>query len=175
VAAVVQVPPIFQGITLRQFRLEHDPEGRTSVQARVRWADGASFVVETGSGHGFLVDGAPEIGGRDLGPRPMEVLLAGAAACTAADVLWILRKARQPIADCVVEADADRAETIPRVFTRMRLRYIVAGRNLDPRQVERAVKLSKEKYCSATIMLGATVDIAFEIAIVEGDRVPTPA
>ncbi len=145
------------------------------MQARVRWADGASFVAETGSGHGFLIDGAPEIGGRDLGPRPMEVLLAGAAACTAADVLWILRKARQPIADCVVEAEADRAETIPHVFTKMRLTYIVAGRGLDPHQVERAVKLSKEKYCSATIMLGATVDIAVRVSIVDGDRVPAPA
>jgi putative redox protein len=148
---------------------------RASMQARVRWVDGASFVVETGSGHSFLVDGAPEVGGRDLGGRPMEVLLAGAAACTAVDVLWILRKARQPVADCVVEAEADRAETIPRVFTRMRLRYIVAGRGLDPHQVERAVKLSKEKYCSATLMLGATVDISVDVAIVEGDRVPTPA
>lgn len=145
------------------------------MRARVRWADGASFVAETGSGHAFLVDGSADVGGRDLAARPMEVLLAGAAACTASDVLWILRKARQPVADCVVEAEAERAPSAPRVFTRLRLRYVVAGRGLAAHHVERAVKLSKEKYCSATIMLGATVPIEVEIEIVEGDRVPAPA
>ncbi|HEY2815918.1 MAG TPA: OsmC family protein, partial [Casimicrobiaceae bacterium] len=108
--------------------------------------------------------------GRNIGVRPMELVLAGAAACTAFDVVWILKKARQPVSDCVVDAEAERAETDPKVFTRIHLRYRIAGRGLDQRQVERAVKLSKEKYCSATIMLAKTVEITFELAVVEGDR-----
>ncbi len=105
----------------------------------------------------------------------MEVVLLGAAACTAFDVVLILKKARQPIADCSVDAEAERAATEPKVFTKIHLRYAVAGRGLDPKQVERAVKLSKDKYCSATAMLAKTAEITFEIAIVDGDRVPLPA
>jgi putative redox protein len=131
-----------------------------------------SFAAESGSGHAVIVDGSPEHGGRNLGMRPMEMVLAGAAACTAFDVVLILKRARQPVTDCVVEADADRAAVEPKVFTRIRLAYTIAGRGLDPRQVERAVKLSKEKYCSATIMLAKTAEIETTIAIVEGDRVP---
>jgi putative redox protein len=134
-----------------------------------------SFVGESESGHAVVVDGAPEYGGRNRGMRPMELVLLGAAVCTAFDVVVILRKARQPIADCTVDADAERAEAEPRVFTRIHLRYAVAGRGLDPRQVERAVKLSKDKYCSATQMLAKTAEITFEIAIVDGDRLPVPA
>jgi putative redox protein len=122
-----------------------------------------------------VIDGAPDQGGRNLGARPMELMLAGAAACTAYDVVLILKKARQPVADCVVLAEADRAAVEPKVFTRIRLAYTIAGRGLDQRQVERAVKLSKEKYCSATIMLGKTAEIETTIAIVEGDRVPLEA
>jgi putative redox protein len=133
-----------------------------------------SFVGETGSGHAILIDGAPEHGGRDLGMRPMELVLLGAAGCTAFDVVMILRKARQPIADCAVEAEGERAAVEPKVYTRIHLRYTVAGHGLDRRQVERAIKLSKEKYCSATIMLAKTAEITYEIAIVEGDRVPAP-
>ena len=144
------------------------------MKTRVKWNEGVSFVAESGSGHAIVVDGAPEAGGRNLGMRPMELLLAGAAACTAFDVVWILRKARQPVADCVVEADAERAAEEPKVFTRIHLRYRIAGRGLDPRQVERAVKLSKEKYCSATIMLGATATITYDVTIVDGDTIPTP-
>src|SRR5947208_9220223 len=129
-----------------------------------------SFVTETGSGHSIVIDGAPEAGGRNIGVRPMELVLGGAAACTAFDVVWILKKARQPVADCIVDAEAERAEIEPKVFTRIHLRYRVAGRGLDPRQVERAVKLSKEKYCSATIMLAKSAEITFEVAIAEGDR-----
>ena len=103
--------------------------------------------------------------------RPMEMVLTGAAACTAFDVVAILRKARQPIADCVVTAAAERAAEEPRVFTRIHLVYTLAGRGLDQHQVERAVKLSKEKYCSATLMLAKTADITFDVVIVEGDRV----
>jgi putative redox protein len=112
-----------------------------------------------------MVDGAAEAGGRNLGPRPMELVLAGTAACTAFDVVWILRKARQPVSDCVVEAEAERAEADPKVFTRIHLKYRVAGKGLNPAQVERAVKLSKEKYCSATLMLARTAEITFEIAL----------
>jgi putative redox protein len=144
------------------------------LKARVKWNEGMSFVGETGSGHAMVIDGAPEHGGRNLGMRPMETLLLGAVACTAFDVVLILKKGRQPIADCVVEAEAERAPVEPKVFTKIHLRYTVAGRGLDARQVERAVKLSKEKYCSATIMLAATVAITFEIAIVDGDAVPPP-
>jgi putative redox protein len=141
------------------------------MKTRVKWVEGVSFVAESGSGHAVVADGAPEAGGRNLGMRPMELVLAGAAACTAFDVVWILRKARQPVADCVVEADAERAAEEPRIFTKIHLRYAIAGRGLDPRQVERAVKLSKEKYCSATIMLAKTAEITFEIAIADGDAV----
>lgn len=144
------------------------------MKAKIRWFEGMSFVGETGSGHALVVDGAPEYGGRNLGPRPMELVLAGAAACTAFDVVLILKKARQPIADCSVEAEAERAESDPKVFTRIHLRYAVAGRGLNAQQVERAVKLSKEKYCSATAMLGHTAEITYEIVLVEGDVLPGP-
>lgn len=144
------------------------------MKIRVKWVEQVSFVAESGSGHAVVVDGAPEAGGRNLGMRPMELLLAGAATCSAFDVVWILRRARQPVADCVVDAEADRAPEEPRVFTRIHLRYTVAGRGLDARQVERAVKLSKEKYCSATIMLGASAEITYDVTLVEGDAIPTP-
>ena len=137
------------------------------MKSRIKWSEGMSFVASAGSGHAVLVDGAPEHGGRNLGMRPMEMVLAGAAACTAFDVVLVLKRARQPVTDCVVEADADRAAVEPRVFTRIRLRYLVAGHGLDPRQVERAVKLSKEKYCSATIMLGKTAEIETSITAPE--------
>jgi putative redox protein len=143
-----------------------------TMKVRTKWVDGVSFVGESGSGHAMVIDGAPDDGGRNLGMRPMELVLLGAAACTAFDVVLILRKARQPVADCTVEAEADRADTIPRVFTRIHFRYSVAGRGLDRGHVERAVKLSKDKYCSATQMLGKTAEITYEIAIIDGDRVP---
>jgi putative redox protein len=135
------------------------------VKVRIKWNEGVSFVAETESGHAFVLDGSPDAGGRNLGPRPMEVVLAGAAACTAFDVVWILGKARQPVTGCVVEAEAERAPDDPKVFTRIHLVYRVSGANLNPAQVERAVKLSKEKYCSATLMLAKTAKITFEIAL----------
>ncbi|MEO8347155.1 MAG: OsmC family protein [Betaproteobacteria bacterium] len=142
------------------------------MKARIKWIEGVSFVGQTGSGHSVVIDGAPEHGGRDLGMRPMEMMLMGAAACTAFDVVLILKKARQPVSDCVVTAEAERAPAEPKVFTRIHLVYAVAGRSLNPTHVERAVKLSKDKYCSATIMLAHTAAITYEIAITEGDRVP---
>ena len=141
------------------------------MKTRIKWIDGVSFVAESGSGHAIVVDGAPDAGGRNLGPRPMELVLAGTAACSAFDVVWILRKARQPIADCVVEAEAERAPVETKVFTHIHFHYRVAGRGLDRRQVERAVQLSKEKYCSATVMLAKTAEISYELSIVDGDRV----
>jgi putative redox protein len=141
------------------------------MKTRVKWVEQVAFLAEAGSGHAVVVDGAPEAGGRNLGMRPMELVLAGAAACTAFDVVWILKRARQPVTDCVVEADADRASAEPKVFTRIHFRYAVAGRGLDAKQVERAVKLSKEKYCSATIMLAKSAEISYEVRIVEGDTV----
>ena len=141
------------------------------MKTRVKWVEQVAFMVESGSGHSMVIDGAPEAGGRNLGMRPMELVLGGAAACTAFDVVWILKRARQPVADCVVDAEAERAPAEPKVFTRIHLRYAVAGRGLDPRQVERAVKLSKEKYCSATIMLGQSAEITYEVRVIDGDRV----
>jgi putative redox protein len=140
------------------------------LKTRVKWLEGVSFVAETGSGHALVVDGAPEAGGRNVGMRPMELFLAGATACTAFDVVWILKRARQPVADCVVEADGERAPAEPKVFTRIHFKYAVAGRGLDPKQVERAVRLSKEKYCSATIMLAHSAEITYEVRIVDADR-----
>ncbi len=138
------------------------------MKARIKWTEGVSFVAETGSGHAVVVDGAPDAGGRNLGPRPMELVLAGTAACTAFDVIWILKKARQPVADCIVEADAERAVDDPRVFTRIHMTYRVSGKGLKRAHVERAVKLSKEKYCSATLMLAKTAAISYEIVLDEG-------
>ncbi|APV48745.1 peroxiredoxin [Betaproteobacteria bacterium GR16-43] len=138
------------------------------MKARIKLSEGMTFVAESGSGHAIISDAAPDVGGRNLGARPMELVLMGTGACTAIDVMHILRKARQPVSDCVVELDADRAEKEPKVFTKIRMRYIVTGRGLDPAQVERAVKLSKEKYCSATIMLAATVEITYDVEVREG-------
>jgi putative redox protein len=135
------------------------------MKATVKWIEEVSFVAETESGHTVLVDGAPEAGGRNLGPRPMELVLAGTVACTAFDVVWILRKARQPVATCVVEAEAERAPVDPKVFTRIHLKYRITGSGLNREQVERAVRLSKEKYCSATLMLAKTAEVTFEIAV----------
>jgi putative redox protein len=144
------------------------------LRATVKWIDGVSFVAETGSGHALVVDGAPEVGGRNIGPRPMELVLAGTAACTAADVVWILKKARQPVSHCAVDAEAERAPADPKVFTRIHLRYLVRGNGLNRAQVERAVKLSKEKYCSATLMLAKTAEITFEVAIEDLGPDPVP-
>jgi putative redox protein len=126
-----------------------------------------TFVAESGSGHAIVVDAAPDVGGRDLGPRPMELVLMGTGACSAIDVVHILRKARQPITDCVVELDSERAPEDPKVFTRIHLHYVVTGKGLSTAQVERAIKLSKDKYCSATIMLAKTAEITFDFEVRE--------
>ena len=137
------------------------------MKARVKLLGEVSFEAESGSGHRVVLDGAPEHGGRNAGLRPMEAVLIGMGACSAFDVVAILRKARQPVSDCVVELEADRAESAPKVFTQMRMRFVVSGKQLKPAAVERAVALSAEKYCSATAMLRPTVDIRHEMQIVE--------
>ncbi len=124
------------------------------MKARVKWIEDVAFMGETGSGHAVVMDGAPEAGGRNLGPRPMEMLLLGAGGCTSFDVISILKKSRQQVSSCHVEIDSERAEEIPKVFTKIHMHFVVKGRNLKPAVVERAVNLSAEKYCSASIMLG---------------------
>ena len=137
------------------------------MKARVKWLDHMSFVGESGSGHTVVMDGAPDSGGRDLAPRPMEMVLIGMGGCTAFDVVLILQRARQPIDDCIVELSAERAETVPKVFTKIHVHYIVKGRGLSEKQVEKAVKLTAEKYCSVSIMLAASVDITHDFEIIE--------
>jgi len=129
------------------------------MKARVKWLEGMTLVGEAGSGHAVVMDAAPGVGGRDLGVRPMEMLLLGMGGCTAVDVLHMLQKGRQEVTDCVVELEAERAETDPKVFTRIQVRYIVTGRGLNEAQVKRAIALSAEKYCSASVMLGKTAAI----------------
>ncbi|VAW66502.1 Protein YhfA [hydrothermal vent metagenome] len=137
------------------------------MKARVKWLDNMSFVGESGSGHSIIMDGAEESGGRNLAARPMEVVLMGMGGCTAFDVVMILKKARQPIEDCIVELSAERADEIPKVFTHIHVHYVVKGKGLNEKQVEKAINLTAEKYCSASIMLGATAKISHDFEIVE--------
>ena len=137
------------------------------MKARIKLLENVSFVAESGSGHALVMDGAPEGGGRNLGPRPMEVVLMGTGGCTAYDVMHILRKSRSPVTDCVVDIEAERADEDPKVFTRIHFHFIVTGSGLKPAQVERAVHLSAEKYCSASIMLGKTASITHDFEIRE--------
>ena len=138
------------------------------MKARVQWAGEALFLGESGSGHAVVMDGPPEAGGRNLGIRPMEMLLIGLGGCSNFDVVSILRKSRQPVESCEVFLDAERAGEEPKVFTKIHLHFVVKGRGLKETQVKRAVELSAEKYCSASIMLGrAGVDISHDYEIVE--------
>lgn len=137
------------------------------MKTRIKWNDGMSFLAESGSGHVVLMDGPPEAGGRNLGPRPMEMLLMGTGGCAAFDVVLILQKSRQDISDCVVEIEAERAPQEPKVFTHIHFHFIVTGKKLNPQQVERAITLSAEKYCSASIMLGKTARLTHDFEIVE--------
>ncbi|MDP2810833.1 MAG: OsmC family protein [Rhodocyclaceae bacterium] len=137
------------------------------MECTVRWHEGMSFIAETGSGHMVAMDGSPEAGGRDLAPRPMELLLAGAGGCTSFDVVLILKRSRQDVSGCEVKLTAERGEADPKVFTRIHFHFVVKGKNLKPDMVERAIKLSAEKYCSASIMLGKTAEITHDWEIVE--------
>jgi putative redox protein len=145
------------------------------MKARVKLIDGMMFVGESGSGHAVVMDGAPEYGGRNLGIRPMEMLLIGLGGCTAFDVVQILRKGREQVSDCEVKVAAERAETDPKVFTKIHLEYRVAGKDLAPAKVERAIQLSKEKYCSASIMLGAVAEITHSWTAVDEAAEPEAA
>ncbi len=137
------------------------------MKCRVKWLDNMSFVGESGSGHSVVMDGAPEFGGRDLGFRPMEMLLLGLGGCTAFDVVTILNKSRQNIDDCEVHIKAERAESIPKVFTRIHIHFVISGRGLDEIKVEKAVNLSAEKYCSASEMLAKTAEMTHDFKVVE--------
>ena len=139
------------------------------MQCTIHWVpdSGMGFVAETGSGHLLTMDGAPDGGGRNLAPRPMETVLAGSGACSAYDVVLILRRGRHDVRGCRVAVDAERAPTDPKVFTRMRMHFTVSGRGLPPAAVERAIALSHEKYCSASAMLGKTAEITTSFEIVE--------
>jgi putative redox protein len=130
------------------------------MKARIKWLEDMTYIAEAGSGHAIVVDGPPDLGGRNLGVRPMELVLMGIGSCSAVDVVHILKKARQAVTDCEVELDAERAETAPKVFTRIRMHFIVSGNGLSENHVRRAVDLSAEKYCSASVMLKTSVAIS---------------
>ena len=137
------------------------------MELRVKLVDDVCWIASGDSGHGIVIDGAPGIGGKNLGMRPMELVLAGLGGCTAMDVITILRKQRQAVEDCVIEVSADRADTIPKVFTHINLTYRVTGADLNVTGVKRAVKLSTSSYCSVSKMLGATVPFTFRIEIID--------
>jgi putative redox protein len=142
------------------------------MKARIAWVRDRMFVGESGSGHALVLGRADGPDGRSLCPSPMELVLVGMGGCTAFDVVQILEKSREPIEDCVAELEAERAESEPRVFTKVHIHFVVTGRGLDPAKVERAIKLSQEKYCSASIMIGKTATITHDFAIVDST---TPA
>lgn len=137
------------------------------MKARAKWVDGMAFMGEAGSGHGVIMDGAPEYGGRNIGIRPMEMLLIGLAGCTGFDVVQILKKGREAVTGCEVEVEAERATEDPKVFTKIHIAYRVSGRGLSQAKAERAVTLSKEKYCSASIMLGATAQMSTSLVVID--------
>jgi putative redox protein len=139
------------------------------MKCRVKWLDHMSFVGESGSGHSVVMDGAAEVGGRDLGIRPMEMLLLGLGGCTAFDVVSILQKSRQKMVDCEVEIEAERAPDIPKVFTKIHIHFIVRGNDLDPNRVAKAVSLTADKYCSASRMLEKTAEITHDFEVVNLD------
>jgi len=136
------------------------------MQVRIQWGGDAKFTGTSGSGHDIVMDGPPDHGGKNLGPRPMEMLLLGLGGCTSFDVMSILQKSRQDVTDCVAEINAERADAVPAVFTKIHVHFVVTGRNLKDAQVKRAVQLSAEKYCSASIMLekgGVEITHSYEI------------
>ncbi|RLA45568.1 MAG: OsmC family protein [Gammaproteobacteria bacterium] len=140
------------------------------MKTTVKWTDGAMFVGESSSGHSVVMDGPQDLGGRNLGPRPMEMLLLGTGGCSVYDVMSMLKKSRQQVVDCRVELDAERADAVPSVFTRINMHFVITGVGLKESQVKRAVQLSAEKYCSASIMLAAAgVEMNHSFEIVEFD------
>ena len=145
------------------------------MKARIKWVQDVMFLGESGSGHSVVMDGAPDAGGRNLGFRPMEMLLLGLGGCSAFDVMLILKRGREAVTDCVVDIDAERATTDPKVFTKIVMHYTVTGRGLDPKKVERAVQLSAEKYCSASAIIGKTAAITHTITLVDATSTTTGA
>ncbi|MEI6737467.1 MAG: OsmC family protein [Pseudomonadota bacterium] len=137
------------------------------MKMRINWLKNVAFEANTDTGHKITMDGSPDVGGENRGPRPMEVVLAGTGACSAIDVMLILKKSRQQVTDCTVELEADRATTDPKVFTRIHFHFIVTGKSLDPVKVDRAVQLSADLYCSASAMLAKTANITHDVEIVE--------
>jgi len=136
------------------------------MQTTIKWLDGKTMVGRTESGHALVMDGPPELGGRNLGPRPMEMLLLGLGGCTEFDVLMILQKARQDVTACEVQIEAERASEVPKVFTKIHVHFVIAGHDLNEKRVKRAVDLSAEKYCSASIMLAQTAAITHSYEII---------
>jgi putative redox protein len=137
------------------------------MECTVRWTNGMTFLAETGSGHVTAMDGAPDGGGQNLAPRPMEMVLVGPGGCTAYDVVVILKKSGQPVTGCEVKVTSERAQTDPKVFTKIHMQFTVRGRGLKRNVVEHAIRLSHDKYCSASIMLGKTAEITTGFEIVE--------
>jgi putative redox protein len=137
------------------------------MQATVKWVDGVMFVGETGSGHAIVIDGPPDHGGRNMGARPMELLLLGVGSCSSFDVVQILQKGRNDVVSCVAEVSAERVDAVPSVFSKIHLHFKVSGKDLKIAAVERAVKLSAEKYCSASIMLSKAVEITHDFEVIE--------
>jgi len=135
------------------------------MKARVKWAHDMMFIGETDTGHAVVMDAAPDIGGRNLGPRPMELMLISLGGCSSIDVVLILKRSREAVSDCDVQIEAERADTDPKVFTSIKMHFIVSGNRLDAKKVERAIKLSHEKYCSASAMLGATAKLSYDFEI----------
>ena len=137
------------------------------MNSRIKWIEGASWMAESGSGHAVVLDGSPEMGGHNLGMRPMEMVLLGLGGCSAMDVLNILHKSRQNLSDCVIEINAKRTDAIPAVFTDIHLHYVITGTDLKPKRVEQAINLSAEKYCSVSKMLGHSVHISHDYELLE--------
>lgn len=135
------------------------------MKVRVKWVEDVAFMGESETGHALIMDGAPENGGRNIGMRPMETLLIGMGGCTSFDVVTILKKARQPVVDCVAEISAERANEVPKVFTKIHVHFVISGNDMNEKQVARAVSLSAEKYCSASIMLSKSVEITHDYEI----------
>ena len=138
-----------------------------NMNASVKWVDGMHMVGESGSGHNVVMDGPAEFGGKDLGIRPMEMLLLGMAGCTTVDVVGTLEKMREKLSDCQAQISAVRSDEYPKVFTNIHVHFIIKGEQIDPLKVEKAIKLSADKYCSASIMLGETADITHDFEIIE--------
>ena len=138
------------------------------MQSSINWKGGMAFEAESGSGHKVLIDGPPDSGGLNQGPRPMEMLLMGMGACSQVDVISILKKSRQDVSDCGVDITAERSEEHPKVFTSIHLHYRITGKGIQEKTVQRAIELSAEKYCSASIMMGAMAKITHDFEILEG-------